>query len=60
MAMDQKGSLVMFDMGRATVGVPVAGRGIQVTEDWSSEMAMMPSFFLKTALPLGVAILRKL
>lgn len=59
LTMGQKGSLVMLDMGRETVGVLVAGRGVQVTEVWSSEMAMMPSLFLKTALPLGVVILRK-
>lgn len=59
MTMDQKDSLVILDMASEIVGVPVAGRGVQVTEVWSFEMAMMPSFFLKTALPLGVAILRK-
>lgn len=46
----------MLAMGKETVGVPVAGSGVQVTEVWSSEMAMMPSFFLKIALPLGVAM----
>lgn len=41
-----QGLLVMLRMDRETVGVPVPGRGVQVTEAWSSVMAMMPSFFL--------------
>lgn len=48
----------MLAIGKETVGVPVAGSGVQVTEVWSSEMAMMPSFFLKMALPLGMAMLK--
>lgn len=48
----------MLAMGKETVGVPVAGSGVQVTEAWSSEMAIMPSFFLKMALPLGIAMLK--
>lgn len=48
----------MLAMGKETVGVPVAGSGVQVTEVWSSEMVMMPSFFLKMALPLGIAMLK--
>lgn len=46
----------MLDTARETVGKPVPGSGVQVMAAWSSEMAMMPSFFLKAALPLGVAM----
>lgn len=46
----------MLGMGRDTVGEPVPGRGVQVRVFWASEMAMMPSFFLKAALPRGVAM----
>lgn len=49
--------LVISAMGREMVGEPVPGKGVQVTDFRSSVIAMMPSFFLKTALPLAVAIL---
>lgn len=41
-----QGLLVMLKMGKEMVGVPVPGRGVQVTEAWSSVTVMMPSFFL--------------
>lgn len=49
----------MSAMGRDKVGEPVPGEGVQVRTCWLSETEMMPSFFLKAALLLGMAMTRR-
>lgn len=49
-------SLVMLVMANETTGGPFPGSGVHMTDVWSSDTVMMPSFFLKTALPRGTAM----
>ena len=44
-------------MSRDTTGGPSPGSGVQVTVVWSLEIVRIPSFFLYSVFPVGVAII---